>query len=60
MSRMVKQLTFIGKLEDGNPHKTFWFDKSYEQRLAAANELIIRTRRISSLDNCRMFKIFIW
>ncbi len=58
MGKMIKQLTFTGKLEDGNPHKDYWFNKSYEERLAAANDLILRSHRIGSWDNCRMFKIF--
>lgn len=53
---MLKELTFTGKLSDGDPHKEYWWKASPEERLKIANEHILRIFQIKSWDRFPMQK----
>jgi hypothetical protein len=53
---MIKELTFTGKLEDGNPHKEYWWKQAPLRRLEIANSLILQVYGFKSWNECPMKK----
>ena len=53
---MLKELTFKGKLSDGDPHKEYWWTAPPLERLKIANEHILRIFQIGSWDKFPMQK----
>jgi hypothetical protein len=54
--RMLKELTFMGKLDAGDPHKEYWWKVTPQKRLKIANEHILRIFQIKSWDKFPMQK----
>jgi hypothetical protein len=53
---MIKELTFVGKLADGDPHKEYWWSVSPQERLRLANSHILKIFQIENWDKCPMQK----
>jgi hypothetical protein len=54
--KMLKVLTYMGKLEDGDPHKEYWWKATPQERLKIANEHILRIFQIESWEKFPMQK----
>ena len=44
---MLKVLTYMGKLEDFDPHKEFWWKLTSQEQLQIANESFLRNLKIN-------------
>lgn len=48
---MIKVMTYMGKLENGDPHKEYWWKADPLQRLKIANEHILNIFQIKNWKN---------